>query len=191
MLDDIEHLAWTYVHNYAKSFCCDSLDIVGHYGDVLEYDEDNDDLGSFDEFYIHDGRKWNTNLSRLYIWKIHPYTGFFIFSDYWKNVAISVSSMISFDHTPYINQLLVNAKIGITRNKQYVAHTDAIVHGFKCTIVAKNANNWKPKELMSAFKRVLNNRKSLHCLTAFKKINRELEITVPLAVFIDLSGVKI
>ncbi len=126
MLEDIEKIAWFYVHEYARYCVSDTIKIAGKHGDILKLEDYDDDL------YMYEGHDWKSMygcnyISCLHIWQVNQTTGFFIFADYWKFTGFG--DEVIFMHRPYLHQLLKNIKIANT-----TVYTTVSIKGFKCTI---------------------------------------------------------
>ncbi len=168
MLDNIEKLACLYVYSHARYHSRKDLNIDGRYGDIIELIDD------YDHLYMHDGYDWRDIIcdvtdcneceysDYLLIWTINPDTGFFIFSDYWeKNVCIETEHRVSFNHKPYLNELLDNISC-VVKNGHYMVSSWTAIKGFKCTIIGENIDETEvtdgpPDRIIEAFKSKLQN----------------------------------
>ncbi len=165
MLTDIEQLACLYVHSYARETVTRDRNIEGIHGDLLQIMKYGDGEGDDDVyFYIHNyGWKLiDLYTFDLFIWCINPETGFFIFSDYWaKVVEIQTEQIISFDHKPYLNELLANISY-VIKNGYYMVFSWTMIHGFRCTIIGYDSDEIEvgirqPERFINAFKWKLQN----------------------------------
>ncbi len=150
MLDNLEHLSWSYIHDYARVVYSDydnaSLNFPakkGKYGDIIYYGYD---------IYVYLNNRWTNKYTCLYIWDVDPNTGYFIFSDYWQKCHIDD---LTFKHKPYLNELLNNIEWKIT-GKRMILFTFAYIKGLKCTIYGGGGLRYQNLEKnINAFKRLL------------------------------------
>ncbi len=184
MLDNIERLAWSYVHDYARvvhSVCEENISLnfltkKGKYGDIIDHGYD---------IYVYINGEWSNLYHDFHIWHVNPDTGYFIFSDYWERCYLSNRYILVFNHKPYLNELLNNIGWELIDNK-IILSTFAYIKGLKCTIYVGHVKRSSLGRHINVFQQVLQNSDkiygSYYTTTAYRKSDIPLTAS-PLSMY--------